>query len=160
MIRGGYYRYIRQYIDTIPIPVADEEQQKSIADLAEQCQTLAKKRYELEQTVQYRWLENLRPINNFHPLNTKLSEWWKLSSIVELAEEAHKAFKLKKSETLKVNLFNPFKQDEWEPYLKENINQWQTHTQKIQDLERQIDDLVYALFGLSDEEKKLVRRIP
>jgi len=154
---GGFIECKPMYINQIPIPTIDDETKATLADLAEQCQTEAKTRYELEQTVQCRWLENLRPVNNFHPLNTKLTEWWKLSSIVELAEEAHKAFKLKKSETLKVNLFSPFKQDEWSPYLKENISQWQMHTQKIQDLEKQIDDLVFELFGLSEAEKKLVK---
>ena len=158
MISGGYYRYIRQYVDTIPMPTASPEQQKSIADLAEKCQTNAQARYELEQKVQRRFLENLRPTNNAEPLNTKLGEWWKLATVTELAAEAGKAFKLKKSEALKVDLTNPTQQDNWETYLKDNTRQWQIYTQSIKTLEQQINTAVYALFNLTPEEISLIER--
>ncbi|MCX7068893.1 MAG: N-6 DNA methylase [Methylococcales bacterium] len=158
MISGGYYRYIRQYIDTIPIPTADENQQKTIADLAEQCQTHAKTRYELEQKVQRRFIENLRPTDNHEPLNTKLTQWWKLSTVTELATEARKAFKLKKSETLKVDLSNLTKQDEWEKYLKKKTGEWQDTTNTINGLEKQINEAVYTLFKLTKEEISLIER--
>jgi hypothetical protein len=55
--------------------------------------------------------------NNNEGLNNKLTEWWKLNGIIDLANEARKSFKLKKSENLKLDLANPNKQDEWEDYL-------------------------------------------
>ncbi|MFI3219605.1 MAG: TaqI-like C-terminal specificity domain-containing protein, partial [Methylococcales bacterium] len=158
MISGGYYRYIRQYIDTIPIPKADEQQQKTIADLAEKCQTHTQTRYELEQKVQRRFIENLRPVNNHEPLNTKLTQWWKLSTVTELATEARKAFKLKKSETLKADLSNLTKQDEWEDFLKKNTGEWQDTTNTINGLEKQINEAVYTLFKLTKEEISLIER--
>ena len=154
---GGFIECKPMYINQIPIPSTLPEQKLTLADLAEQCQTLAKKRYELEQKVQRRFLENFRPANNNESLNTKLTQWWNLSSVTELAIEVRKAFKLKASTKLNVDFSNPAIQDTWESYLQENISEWQTHTQKIQNLEKQIDDLVYALFDLSDEEKKRVK---
>jgi hypothetical protein len=75
-----------------------------------------------------------------------------------LATEAGKAFKLKKSEALKVDLSNPARQDEWETYLKDNTCQWQTYTQTIKTLEQHINTAVYALFDLTPEEIGLIER--
>jgi type I restriction-modification system DNA methylase subunit len=155
---GGFYQIHGHLLDRIPIPTATDEQKKAIGNLAQQCQTNAQARYELEQKVQRRLLENLRPANNLEPLNTKLSEWWKLATVTELAIETGKAFKLKKSETLKVDLSNPAKQDEWETYLKDNTRQWQTYTQTIKTLEQHINTAVYALFDLTPEEIGLIER--
>lgn len=157
-MKGGEWRIrlFSQNIEQIPIPTTNEKQ--TIADLAEQCQTHAKTRYELEQKVQRRFIENLRPANNHEPLNTKLTQWWKLSTVTELATEARKAFKLKKSETLKVDLSNPTKQDEWEKYLKDNTKTWQDTTDTINGLEKQINTAVYVLFNLNAEEQKLIEK--
>jgi type I restriction-modification system DNA methylase subunit len=159
MMRGGYYEAKNQVIEKIPIPSTTPAQQQTLANLAEQCQTHAKTRYELEQKVQRRFIENLRPVNNHEPLNTKLTQWWKLSTVTELATEARKAFKLKKSETLKVDLSNLTKQDEWEDFLKKNTGEWQDTTDTINGLEKQINEAVYTLFKLTKEEISLIERL-
>ncbi|MCX7066941.1 MAG: hypothetical protein NTW85_04540 [Methylococcales bacterium] len=146
------------YINQIPIPTTSPEQKQTIADLAEQCQTHAKTRYELEQKVQRRFIENLRPANNHEPLNTKLTQWWKLSTVTELATKARKAFKLKTSERLKVDLTDPTLQDKWEKYLKKNTGEWQDATNTINGLEKQINEAVYTLFKLTKEEISLIER--
>jgi len=157
-VRGGFYELRSNKIETLPIPTASPDQQKTIADLAEQCQTNAKDRYELEQKVQRRFLENLRPANNSESLNTKLNQWWKLATVTELATETGKAFKLKKSETLKVDLTDPTQQDTWESYLKNNTKIWQDYTQTINSLEQQINIAVYALFKLTPDEINLIEK--
>jgi len=157
-VRGGFYELRSQYIETLPIPNASSEQKQLIADLAEQCQANAEDRYELEQKVQRRLIENLRPTNNIESLNNKLNQWWKLATVTELAREACKAFKLKKSETLKVDLTNPTQQDIWESYLKDNAKVWQDYTQTINGLEQQINTAVYALFKLTPEEISLIEK--
>jgi len=155
---GGFYQIHGNVLEKVPIPSADGTQQKNIADLAEKCQANAKDRYELEQKVQRRFIENLRPANNVESLNTKLTQWWKLATVTELATEAGKAFKLKKSETLKVDLTDPNKQDDWEKLLKDNTKTWQNYTQTINGLEQQINTAVYALFKLSPEEINLIEK--
>ena len=157
-VRGGFYELRSNKIETLPIPTASPEQQKTIADLAEKCQANAKDRYELEQKVQRRFIENLRPANNVESLNTKLNQWWKLATVTDLATEARKAFKLKKSETLKVDLTDPNKQDAWEKLLKDNTQTWQDYTKTINSLEQQINTAVYALFKLSPEEINLIEK--
>ena len=41
-IRGGYYRFIAQYMEQIPIPNSPDELRQQIADLAQQCLYVAK----------------------------------------------------------------------------------------------------------------------
>ncbi|MGZ8946827.1 MAG: hypothetical protein ACXW1W_15560 [Methylococcaceae bacterium] len=147
-----------QNLDLIPMPIASENQQKIIADLAEQCQSQAQDRYELEQKVQRRFIENLCPKNNLEPLKTKLNQWWKLATVTELVTEAGKSFKLKKPETLNVDLTNLTQQNEWESYLKENTNKWQDFTQTIKSLEQQINTAVYTLFKLTPEEINIIEK--
>jgi len=153
---GGFIECKPIYINQIPIPLATEEQKKSIADLVKKCQTVAKSRYDLEQIVQHRFIENLRPENNVLPLNTKMKQWWKLETVTELRKEARKAFKLKKAESLKEDLNDLDNQDKWEKYLKDKTQEWQGYTQKISGLEQQINEAVYALFKLTDNEIKLL----
>jgi hypothetical protein len=155
---GGFYQVLGNVLEKMPIPTSTDEQKQTIANLAQQCQTKAQARYELEQKVQRRLLQNLRPAHNIEPLNTKLNEWWKLATITELATEAAKAFKLKKAETLKIDLSNPSKQDEWEQYLNDNTRQWQAYTQAIKSLEQQINSAVYPLFKLTADEIGLIEQ--
>ncbi|SJM94984.1 N-6 DNA methylase (fragment) [Crenothrix polyspora] len=155
---GGFYQVHGNVLEKMPIPTSTDEQKSHIANLAQQCQTNAQARYELEQKVQRRLLQNLRPANNGEPLNTKLNEWWKLATVTELATEAAKAFKLKKYEGLNVDLYDLIQQDKWEKYLNDNTHQWQAYTQTIKSLEQQINSAVYALFKLTSEEIGLIER--
>jgi len=150
-LRGGEWRLeLRaQYIETLPIPQTNEAQKQVIADLAKQCQTEAEKRYQLEQQVQRRWLENLRPHGNSEPLNTKLSQWWTIASVTELAAEARKAFKLKKAEVLKADLSKLDVQDEWESYLNKKTQEWQAITQAIKSLDRRVAIFAERFFRAS-----------
>lgn len=157
-VRGGFYELRAQYIETLPIPVIPAGQKQTLGELASQCQINAEARYALELKVQRRLLENLRPANNTQPLNTKLTEWWKLATVTELASEARKAFKLKKSETLKADLSNLSLQDDWETYLKDNTKTWLDYIQAINGLEQQINQTVYTLFKLTSEEISLIER--
>ncbi len=73
-----------------------------------------------------------------------------------IRNRSRKSLQTEKSESLKIDLTNPAKQDEWESYLKDNIRQWQIYTQTIKILEQQINTTVYALFNLTPEEISLI----
>lgn len=151
---GGFYQIHGHLLERIPIPEATDEQKKVIAELAEKCQEQAKKRYELEQQVREILLENFQPQNSLLTLNKKLSQWWLLSGIKELQQEARKAFKLKKAEVLNVDLDDPGLQMKWLNFLNEQQQAWQTFTAEIERCEKEINISVYELFGLSDTEIK------
>jgi methylase of polypeptide subunit release factors len=158
MISGGYYRYIRQYIDTIPIPKANEDEKQAIANCAEQCQQQAKQRYQLEKSVRALLIENFRPENNDYSLNKKLLNWWEISEVKILNQEARKAFKLKKSDTLALDLTDPSTQMKWKKFLEEQSQAWHNFTDEIETLEQVINQQIYALFNLNETEIKLLEK--
>ncbi len=156
MVSGGYYEATTQNIEKISIPTVDKDQKQALADLAEQCQQQAGERYELEETVRRRFIQNFRPAKNSHKLNKKLLNWWQLTDINELHQEARKAFKLKKPERLQIDLSDYAQQDKIETYLNGQKVKWQGFTTEIERLEDEINKKVYALFELEPDEIKLL----
>jgi len=156
MVRGGYYEATTQNIEKIVIPKEKEEQKQAITNLAEQCQQQAEERYELEQNVRDLLIENFRPENNHYTLNKKLLNWWAIMDVKTLNQEAQKAFKLKQSETLPLNLTDPSTQMQWKKFLEEQSQAWQDFTNKIETLEQAINQQVYALFDLTIDEINLL----
>ncbi|EIJ42175.1 type I restriction-modification system methyltransferase subunit [Beggiatoa alba B18LD] len=143
MIRGGFFRYIRQYIDEIIIPPATDEQKAQIGQLAEQCQQLAEQRYQLEIKLQRRFADL-----GVQKVNQRLEQWWLLDFQAFQAE-------LKKSYKTEISLKQ---RDDWESYLEESREKHTILNQQLQALENQINQAVYALFNLTTEEISLIEK--
>jgi type I restriction-modification system DNA methylase subunit len=141
MIRGGFFRYIRQYVETLPIPSATDEQKTHLGQLAEQCQTLAEQRYALENKIRCRFFDL-----GIKKLNQKLEQWWQLDFYTWHIE-------LKKSYKITIPLLE---REDWQALFEQAKAQHHTFNLQIATLELQLNTAVYALFGLSDEEIKLI----
>jgi hypothetical protein len=139
-VRGGYYELRAQYIETLPIPPATDEQKSHIAELATQCQSLAEQRYGLERNTQ-RSITQLK----VKKLTRKLENWWALEFNDFLDELAKQKIEI----PLK-------KQAEWYGFLNEAIVEHQAFDLQIAELEMQLNNAVYALFNLTAEEIKLI----
>jgi type I restriction-modification system DNA methylase subunit len=141
MIRGGFFRYIRQYVEILPIPPATPEQKTHIGKLAEQCQTLAEQRYTLETNIRRRF-----PDLGVVKLTQKLERWW-LLDFKAVQDELKKAYKID----------IPLKErGAWQAFLEDaKIDREHLATQ-IALLEKNLNTAVYALFNLSDEEISLI----
>ncbi|MCK5926458.1 MAG: hypothetical protein KAG10_11220, partial [Methylococcales bacterium] len=157
-VRGGFYELRSQYIETLPIPKATDEQKQVITNLAKQCQQQAERRYQLEKDVRELLIENFRPQNNYYPLNKKLLNWWAIADVKTLNQEARKAFKLKKFETLALDITDPSTQMQWKKFLEEQSQAWQNFTNEIETLEQKINDKVYVLFNLTSDEIILLEK--
>ncbi len=157
-VRGGFYELRSQYIETLPIPKATDEQKQVITNLAKQCQQQAERRYQLEKDVRELLIENFRPENNHYPLNKKLLNWWAIADVKTLNQEARKAFKLKKFETLALDITDPSTQMQWKKFLEEQSQAWQNFTNEIETLEQKINDKVYVLFNLTSDEIILLEK--
>lgn len=149
------FRLKAQYLEKVPIPVANDSERAAIANLAESCSTLAAKRYELE--TQFR--RRLVQVFGVDPqgaalgrLNIKAEAWWE-QSLNELGSALKSSFKLSE---------NPFKSprtaDEWEPYLTEKRNEVTSLRRQLADAEVEINARVYKLFKLTPKEIKLLER--
>jgi hypothetical protein len=139
-VRGGYYELRAQYIETLPIPPATDEQKMYIAELASQCQNLAEQRYGLERNTQIS-ITQLK----IKKLTRKLQSWWELEFNDFLDELAKQKIEI----PLK-------KQAEWYGFLSEAILEHQDFDLQIAILEMQLNNAVYALFNLTAEEIKLI----
>ncbi|HQR95566.1 MAG TPA: TaqI-like C-terminal specificity domain-containing protein, partial [Thiotrichales bacterium] len=150
-VRGGFYELRAQYMETLPIPDATEAQKAQIAELAQACQSLTEQRYAIEQKVAHRLVSNLCPADKTAKLTQKAQTWWALD-FTSLQNELKKSFGLKASDKL-----IPLKdQDEWEDYVNSNRQQIAQLNQQISEKEAAMNQAVYALFGLSEEEVGMV----
>jgi type I restriction-modification system DNA methylase subunit len=144
-VRGGFYECRIQYIETLPIPKADAKQKKALGDLAQQCQQAAEARYRAQQEVLQR-IPDLAPNPATAKPSKKLQEWWELS-FQEFMAEVKKTFK---------QPIPPEERNGWEKMLNTHRQQVNDLTTQIESLEQQINTQVYALFGLTADEIKIV----
>ncbi|MBE0470359.1 MAG: N-6 DNA methylase [Methyloprofundus sp.] len=151
MVRGGFFEATTQNIEKLPIPQASEEQRKIIGGRASFCQTLAEQRYAIELGFSRRLVEDLCPANIEPKLNQKCQAWWKLD-FKTLQAELKKSFKLKANDTL----IPVAERNDWQAYFEQEKAKHHALSQKIADSESQLNQAVYELFGLNEEEVALI----
>lgn len=143
-IRGGFVRFIAQYVSQIPIPDAPAAEREAIGSLAMQLSEQARMRYSLHQQTRHRIRSDLG--GGAGPLTQKLTQWWELD-FAAFRREVDKAFK---------HDIPLAERDEWETWLAKQCRQHAAYTAEIVRLERELNARVYALFDLSPDEIALI----
>ncbi len=138
-IRGGYLRWKRQYMYPLPIPKIQNESDFSI--IVEKIR---------ESVSNYQKLISLFLIllqSKFEipKLTTKLENWHELDFKDFLKELTKAKIKLSLSE-----------EAEWMQYFNEQKQKAQQLKSEIAQTDREIDQMVYQLYELTDEEIKIV----
>lgn len=146
-VRGGFYELRTYYIDTLPIPNPSEAQKKTIAQHAETCQTLAEKRYQLQDSLRRR-IPDLCPKDHDPKLSTKLADWWTLD-FKDFQNEVKSRFKraLSLAESI-----------EWEPLFNQQKEQIQQLSYQLASEEQALNKAVYDLFGLDQADIELLEQ--
>jgi hypothetical protein len=140
------YRLIRQYMERLPIPSLTDAQRDHIGKLAQQLTEMAKQRYEVRRKTTHRIVNDLG--NSQAKLNQRLTTWWELS-FKEFREELVKVFRRD----------IPLKdRDDWETLLRERTAEIGRLTGEIVRLETELNEAVYEVFGLDEEERMLIER--
>lgn len=175
-VRGGFYEVRVQYIETLSIPAASAAAQAQLANLAQQCQQAAEARRDCQTAFRHR-IGDLCP----HPLpkgegtkttlpklpsptgesaargaklvggegvklTTKLNHWWGLD-FAAFRAEAKKLFKQD---------IPLAERNDWEAYFNQQRALVQHHSAQIAQLERALNQHVYALFHLTPAEIALI----
>ncbi len=140
------YRLIRQYMEHLPIPTLTEAQSEQIGNMVQQLTETAKQRYAIRRRMMHRIVSDLGTPQG--KPNQKLELWWTLS-FAEFRAELLKSFK--RDIPLK-------ERGEWEELLTEERNEIARLTARIVQLETELNAVVYAVFGLTDEEQRLIER--
>lgn len=150
-VRGGFHELRIQYMEQLPIPKASDEEQQQIAALAEQCQQLAEQRYQISQRLIRRMVDDLCPQGRDAKINTKVQSWWQLD-FKSLQVELRKSFKLKRDEVL----IPLVERDEWQDYFDDRKQQVLELDEKLAAQERLLNQAVNKLFGLTENEIRLL----
>ena len=87
---------------------------------------------------------------NIAKLNTKLEKWYDLE-FIEFIKEINKSIK-----TLKGTMLNKKDEFDWIDLFDENKKKALELKSKINDTDKEIDQMVYKLYDLTEEEIKIV----
>jgi hypothetical protein len=137
--QGGYYSMSSTFIDKIPISLCND-QQPFIA----KADTMLSKNQELKQLAQS-LLQFLQAKHGEFIINKKLTNWPTLSYKDFLNELIKQKIKLSLQE-----------QNEWLNYFEAEKQKAMQIKNLIDITDKEIDQMVYALYGLSEEEVKIV----
>jgi TaqI-like C-terminal specificity domain len=144
-VRGDFFEATTQNTTNIPIPTANNLEKRSIEALAMKCQTLSQHCWHRMSEVTHR-IPDLCPSGRAAKLTNRLREWWKLD---------FKSFRAEIIKAFKADI--PLKQrGEWETFLREEGEKVRRLTAEIEQAEREIDAIVYKLFGLTPDEIALL----
>lgn len=127
------------FIERLPIAIPSD--QLPFIQIADLMLSLNKQLQELSQKVQ----RNIQREFNLQDLPTKLQNWYLLSYIDFIKELDKKKVKLSLSQKA-----------EWEEYFNMESKKALELKNQIDDTDKEIDQMVYQLYELTDEEIKIV----
>ena len=138
---GGYIEVKPQYFEQIPIPPLDNEVGKELSDIVDTMLALNKELQEKRTRFLRRLSENFEGIK----ITTALQTFEQLDFKGFVAE-------LKKQK-IKLSLAQ---QDEWEDYFNQYRQTCQELSEQIKATDNEIDNKVFDLYGLTQEERGIV----
>lgn len=139
-LRGGYFRFKTNYLKPFPLPRIPSNPEllinnvNSILSLNKQFQQISHK---FSRSITRKFEQET--------LSKKLQDWYNLSYPEFIKELAKQKIKLTLSE-----------EAEWEDYFNQEKSKAQNLQSEISKTDKEIDQMVYELYGLSEEEIKIV----
>jgi uncharacterized coiled-coil DUF342 family protein len=133
-------------MERLPIPLLTDDQDAAISAIIKQLVDIAQQRYGVRQKAAHQIQKDLG--NGQLKLSRKLEEWWRLS-FNEFRNEMRRVFK--RDILLK-------EQDDWEEFLREWNTEIANLTEKIIKLENELNNCVYAIFELDENEIYLIEK--
>ncbi len=138
---GGYIEVKPQYFEQIPIPPLEGELCKTLESLADTMLTL----HQQLQEKRSRFLNRLSEDYDGLKKTTALQQFDTMD------------FRGLKAELKKQKISIPLKeQDEWEDFFNQRVAECQQLTAQIKATDEEIDNKVFDLYGLTDEERQIV----
>lgn len=144
--RGGFFRLFSQYIEALPVPIASLDHRQTLTTMAQKAQNAAEMRRDLLVSFRRRILTDLAPGGTSSKLTKKFANWPELN-FKTFHEEVKKQFK------------QPIplaERDDWQALFESNRTKVIALSAEIAQHEKAIDQVVYKLFGLTNEEIALI----
>lgn len=140
-----WYRLFTQFTERLPIPPMTDTDRQALSALARSATTLANARYDLDRQTFARIQDDL--LGGDAAAGRKLAQWWALD------------FAVLRQEIDKRGGAMPIKErGEWQAYLGEQRAGHDRLTTELITVETEINQRVYALFGLDAAEIALIER--
>jgi hypothetical protein len=139
--KGLFPKILISDVRKIPIPLISQDEQKTFITKVNRLLSLHEQVYKYQED----FLNLLKSSVNKTKLTQKIEKWYRLDWN-EFAKELEKS---------KIKLSLP-KQKEWLGFLREEKLKVVPLDDEIQQLEKQLDTLVYKLYDLTEEEIKIV----
>ncbi len=138
-LQGGYLDFRRPYMEIIPIKIPENKQ-----PFIERADLMHSLKNSLQEIVQ-KFQRSIERKFNLDSLPKKLEEWYLLSYSDFIKELAKKKIKLSLSD-----------EAEWEEYFNTESKKALELKSKINATDMEIDQMVYKLYDLTEEEIKIV----
>lgn len=144
--KGKAREYFNEPLAKIPIFLANDDIQTSIVQLVDSIT----EKLEKEQRVSSKFLKYLQSQYSIEKLSKKLQNWHELE-FGEFITELNKAIKKAGGEKL-----SKMDEMEWMEVFETKKAEAQTLKAEIDKTDKEIDEMVYALYGLTEEEIKII----
>lgn len=142
VMSGGFFQVHGHVLERCPIPPANKSQKEQLAKLAKTAQIAAESRFKLIKQF------NHAAMRDFAPSGKMPAAWSdKLPTFTTFTAELKKRFKRDLSLQ---------ERNDWDDYLASTQKIISTLNNQIAQAEREIDELVCELFGLTEEEVRLL----
>lgn len=139
--RGGYLEYKTQYLEQLPFKELDLKNKEEFVRQADQMLSLNTELHTLTSAFH----RTLQRHFGLEEISTKLQNWYQLSYGEFVKELQKKKVKLTLAQ-----------EAEWEPYFLAEVAKAQELKRTIDVTDREIDRMVYELYGLTEEEIAIV----
>jgi type I restriction-modification system DNA methylase subunit len=136
-LQGGTREIRKVYFEHFPVPQANEEQTKTLSKLALNRTELTGSLKEITS----KFIRTIQRKFNLEKMSNKLQQWYLLSYAEFIKELSKKKAKLSLTE-----------EAEWEDYFNEQKQKALSLKSEIDNTDREIDRMVYELYGLTEEE--------
>lgn len=140
-LQGGTREISKVYFEHFPVPKANHEETNKLAALS----TLRSSLTENLQVVANKLIRNIQREFNLEKISSKLEKWFETSFNEFLKELQKNKIKLTLSQ-----------KDEWEDYFIQQKQEAQTLQSEINTTDKEIDQMVYELYELTDEEITII----
>ena len=144
-LRGGYFRFKTKYLEPFPLPdICDDKFSTLKTELANFADQMLSLNMELQETSQ-KFQRIMQRKFELAELPGKLQEWYQLSYADFIKELGKKKIKLSLAQ-----------EAEWEEYFVQEAKRAQELKATIDATDKAIDQMVYKLYGLTQDEIKIV----
>jgi hypothetical protein len=140
-LQGGYYDFRRPYIEKIPVHRNLNELEYPLSELSNSQLSKNKELQQINFQFQKLLYSKFETIN----INTKLDKWFTLS-FAEFSKELLK-------QKIKLTLTQ---ESEWLAFFEQEKQKALAIKTEIDNTDKEIDKMVYELYGLTEEEIKIV----